>query len=157
MAKTICELKMEIKAKGLKGVTGLNKSGLEALLKSGKSAPKKEPEKPKPFVPVPTKGESPVVAEKKINKKEKIFKPLMITYKPIKEKKQTKPIKLTKAMQFYEKHKDRIEGFMKSPKNVLLSKLIKVESLMSGASTDAEKTQARMQYDILNMAIMKKK
>ena len=60
-------------------------------------------------------------------------------------------------MQFYEKHKDRIEGFMKSPKNVLLSKLIKVESLMSGASTDAEKTQARMQYDILNMAIKKKK
>ena len=154
---SICELKMEIKAKGLKGVTGLNKSGLEALLKSGKSAPKKEPEKPKPFVPAPTKGESPVVAEKQINKKEKTFKPLMITYKPIKEKKESKPIKLTKAMQFYEKHKDRIEGFMKSPKNVLLSKLIKVESLMSGASTDAEKTQARMQYDILNMAIMKKK
>ena len=154
---SICELKMEIKAKGLKGVTGLNKSGLEALLKSGKSAPKKEPEKPKPFVPAPTKGESPVVAEKQINKKEKTFKPLMITYKPIKEKKESKPIKLTKAMQFYEKHKDRIEGFMKSPKNVLLSKLIKVESLMTGASTDAEKTQARMQYDILNMAIMKKK
>ena len=154
---SICELKMEIKAKGLKGVTGLNKSGLEALLKSGKSAPKKESSKPKPFVPAPTKGESPVVAEKKITKKEKTFKPLMITYKPIKEKKQTKPIKLTKAMQFYEKHKDRIEGFMKSPKNVLLSKLIKVESLMTGASTDAEKTQARMQYDILNMAISKKK
>ena len=148
---SICELKMEIKAKGLKGVTGLNKSGLEALLKSGKSAPKKESSKPKPFVPAPTKGESPVVAEKKITKKEKTFKPLMITYKPIKEKKQTKP------MIFYEKHKDRIEGFMKSPKNVLLSKLIKVESLMTGASTDAEKTQARMQYDILNMAISKKK
>ena len=145
--KSICELKMEIKAKGIKGITGLNKSGLEALLKSGKS----EPSKTKSFVPAPTKGESPVVAEKKINKKEKTFKPLMITYKPIKEKKQTKP------MIFYEKHKDRIEGFMKSPKNVLLSKLIKVESLMTGASTDAEKTQARMQYDILNMAISKKK
>ena len=150
---SICELKMEIKAKGIKGITGLNKSGLEALLKGGKS----EPSKTKPFVPAPTKGESPVVAEKKINKKEKTFKPLMITYKPIKEKKESKPIKLTKAMQFYEKHKDRIEGFMKSPKNVLLSKLIKVESQMTGASTDAEKTQARMQYDILNMAIKKKK
>ena len=55
---SICELKMEIKAKGLKGVTGLNKSGLEALLKSGKS----EPSKTKSFVPAPTKGESPVVA-----------------------------------------------------------------------------------------------
>ena len=121
---SICELKMEIKAKGIKGITGLNKSGLEALLKSGKSVPKKESSKPTPFVPAPTKGESPVVAEKKINKKEKTFKPLMLTYKPIKEKKESKPIKLTKAMQFYEKHKDRIEGFMKSPKNVLLSKLI---------------------------------
>ena len=85
---SICELKMEIKAKGLKGVTGLNKAGLEALLKSGKSAPKKESSKPKPFVPAPTKGESPVVAEKQINKKEKTFKPLMLTYKPIKEKKE---------------------------------------------------------------------
>jgi len=151
---SICELKIELKTKGIKGITGLNKSGLEALLKDGQ---KKEPPKPKPFVPAPTKGDSPKVAEKKITKKEKTFKPLMITYKPIKEKKESKPIKLTKAMQFYEKHKTRIEGFMKSPKNVLLSKLIKVESLMTGASTDAEKTQARMQYDILNMAIKKKK
>jgi len=154
VGKSICELKIELKAKGIKGITGLNKSGLEALLKGGQ---KKEPPKSKPFVPAPTKGSSPKVAEKKISKKEEPFKPLMITYKPVKEKKQTKPVKLTKAMQFYEKHKDRIEGFMKSPKNVLLSKLIKVESLMSGASTDAEKAQAKMQYDILNMAIMKKK
>lgn len=153
-SKSICELKIELKAKNIKGITGLNKAGLEALLKGGQ---KKEPEKPKPFVPAPTKGDTPKVAEKKITKKEKTFKPLMITYKPIKEKKESKPIKLTKAMQFYEKHKTRIEGFMKSPKNVLLSKLIKVESLMTGASTDAEKTQARMQYDILNMAIKKKK
>lgn len=153
-SKSICELKIELKAKNIKGITGLNKAGLEALLKGGQ---KKEPEKPKPFVPAPTKGDTPKVAEKKITKKEKTFKPLMLTYKPIKEKKESKPIKLTKAMQFYEKHKTRIEGFMKSPKNVLLSKLIKVESLMTGASTDAEKTQARMQYDILNMAIKKKK
>jgi len=146
---SICELKMELKAKKIKGYSRLNKAGLEALLKGG--------QKKEPFVPAPTKGESPVVAEKKITKKEKTFKPLMITYKPVKEKKESKPKKLTKAMQFYEKHKDRIEGFMKSSKNVLLSKLLKVESLMTGGSTDAEKKQARLQYEILNMAIMKKK
>ena len=89
MSKTICELKIELKAKGIKGITGLNKSGLEALLKSGKSAEKKEPPKPKPFVPAPTKGESPKIAEKQIDKKIKPPKPpkiLMLTYKPEKEK-----------------------------------------------------------------------
>jgi len=83
---SICELKIELKAKGIKGISGLNKSGLEALLKSGKSAEKKEPPKPKPFTPAPTKGESPVVSEKKIDKKIKPPKILMLTYKPEKEK-----------------------------------------------------------------------
>ena len=92
---SICELKIELKAKGIKGITGLNKSGLEALLKGGKSAEKKEPPKPKPFVPAPTKGESPKVAEKTINKKIEPPKVLMLTNKPIKEKKQPKPPKIT--------------------------------------------------------------
>jgi hypothetical protein len=80
----VCELKVALKAKGIKGITGLNKSGLEKLLKGGKSAPKEAPKskpspplkeppkavpKPKPFTPAPTKGESPTVAEKPINKK----------------------------------------------------------------------------------------
>jgi len=151
---SICELKIELKSKGIKGITGLNKSGLEALLKGGKSEPKKEVEKPKPFTPAPTKGESPKVAEKPINKKIKPPKVLMITNKQVKE---SKPKKQTKQMKFYEEHKSRIDGFMKSPKNVLLSKLSKVESLMTGASTDAEKKQATMQYEILSTAIKMKK
>jgi outer membrane biosynthesis protein TonB len=151
---SICELKMELKAKGIKGITGLNKSGLEALLKGGKSA---EPTKPKPFVPAPTKGESPKVAEKPITKKVKPPKVLMLTNKEVKEKKEPKPKKQTKQMKFYEEHKSRIDGFMKSSKNVLLSKLSKVESLMTGASTDAEKKQATMQYEILSTAIKMKK
>jgi hypothetical protein len=149
---SICELKMELKAKGIKGITGLNKSGLESLLKGGKSA-----EKPTPFTPAPTKGESPKVAEKPIDKKVKPPKVLMLTYKSIKEKKQPKPKKETKQMKFYEEHKSRIDGFMKSPKNVLLSKLSKVESLITGASTDAEKKQATMQYELLTTAIKMKK
>jgi len=146
---SICELKIELKSKGIKGITGLNKSGLEALLKGGKSA-----EKPTPFTPAPTKGESPKVAEKPIDKKVKPPKVLMITNKQVKE---SKPKKQTKQMKFYEEHKARIDGFMKSPKNVLLSKLSKVESLMTGASTDAEKKQATMQYEILSTAIKMKK
>ena len=147
---SICELKMELKAKGIKGITGLNKSGLESLLKSGKSAQKKEVEKPTPFTPAPTKGESPKVAEKPIDKKVKPPKVLMLTYKP---KKEPKP--KTKSMIFNEKYKDRIEGFMKTDKDVLLKKREKVKALMIGGGTDAEKKQATTQYEILNEAIVR--
>ena len=102
MGKTICEIKMELKAKGIKGITGLNKGQLEALLRSegSSAAPKKEP-KPKAFTPAATKGESPKVAEKKITKKEKVMKPLMITYKePSEPKKETKaPPKIKRPKQ----------------------------------------------------------
>ena len=116
MGKTICEIKMELKAKGIKGITGLNKGQLEALLRSeGSSAPKKESKKDKlynkaenflnkmdkAFTPAATKGESPKVAEKKITKKEKVMKPLMITYKePSEPKKETKaPPKIKRPKQ----------------------------------------------------------
>jgi outer membrane biosynthesis protein TonB len=158
---TVCEIKVALKAKGIKGISGLNKSGLQSLLnKGGSNQEPKEPPKPKPFVPAPTKGESPKVAEKQIDKKVKPPKPpkiLMLTNKQVKEKKEPKPKKQTKQMKFYEEHKSRIDGFMKSPRNVLLSKLSKVEALMTGASTDAEKKQATMQYEILNTAIKMKK
>jgi len=46
---SVCELKIALKAKGIKGITGLNKAGLEKLLKGGsneampsKEAPKKK-------------------------------------------------------------------------------------------------------------------
>ena len=32
MPKTICDLKVELKARGIKGISGLNKSGLQSLL-----------------------------------------------------------------------------------------------------------------------------
>ena len=51
--QTICDLKIELKKRGIKGISGLNKSQLIALLASGKSAPKKEAPKtqPKPTPP----------------------------------------------------------------------------------------------------------
>lgn len=89
---SICELKMELKAKGIKGITGLNKSGLERLLAEGKAEAKPEVPKPKPFTPAPTKGDTPKVAEKKIDKKVKAPM-LRLTYKEPKEepKKESKP------------------------------------------------------------------
>ena len=44
--QTICDLKIELKKRGIKGISGLNKSQLVALLASGKSQPKKETPKP---------------------------------------------------------------------------------------------------------------
>lgn len=90
--RTICELKVMLKKAGFKGYTGLKKAELERLLDSGtpsssssktpktpraKKSPKgddgagvfeKKPRKPrvakpKPFVPEPVKGDTPVVAE----------------------------------------------------------------------------------------------
>ena len=46
--QTICDLKIELKKRGIKGISGLNKSQLIALLASGKSAPKKETPKESP-------------------------------------------------------------------------------------------------------------
>ena len=50
--KTVCDLKIELKKRNIKGISGLNKSQLVALLASGKSQPKKE-------TPKPSKKETP--------------------------------------------------------------------------------------------------
>jgi hypothetical protein len=81
---SICELKIELKTRGVKGISGLNKAELESLLRRSKAEQKKEPPKPKPFVPAETKGKSPEVAEKQINKKIKVPKSFYVPYKPIK-------------------------------------------------------------------------
>jgi len=66
---TICELKIAIKEKGLKGITGLNKNDLEILLKTGKAPIKKTP-KIKQEEPVKeVKKEEPVKEAKKVKVK----------------------------------------------------------------------------------------
>ena len=152
---SICELKMELKAKGIKGITGLNKSGLEKLLSGGKTEAKPQVPKPKPFTPAPTKGESPKVAEKKIDKKVKAPTLLRLTYKE--PKKEAKPKRISKAMKFYNEHKARIDGFLKNSKKELIMKANKIEDLMKRAGTEGEKKQATMQYEIIMAAIMMKK
>ena len=51
--QTICDLKIELKKRGIKGISGLNKSQLVALLASGKSQPKKETPKEPQAKPTP--------------------------------------------------------------------------------------------------------
>ena len=48
---TICDLKIELKKKGIKGMTGLNKAGLEKLLATGKPPPKQPAKKQAPVKP----------------------------------------------------------------------------------------------------------
>lgn len=124
---TVCEIKVALKAKGIKGISGLNKAGLQSLLnKGGGNQPKSEtpPAKPKPFTPALTKGESPKVAEKKIIKKQKVMKPLMITYK---EEDKTKieakpPPKLKKPKQTEDERLDMLNTKTQSTKCLKLMK-----------------------------------
>jgi len=126
---SVCELKVQLKAKGIKGITGLNKSQLEALLNGGskeapkaspkakpapapKEAPKPAPPKetpkappkpptPKPFTPAPTKGETPTTSEKPINKKAPATpKPPPAPAKPKPPPKPTPPPKLSGEVEF---------------------------------------------------------
>jgi len=68
MPKTICEIKIELKSRGIKGITGLNKAQLQSLL-DGKTPEKKTTSKSfKPAVtPAKTAANKPV---KRITMKE---------------------------------------------------------------------------------------
>jgi hypothetical protein len=69
--QTICDLKIELKKRGIKGISGLNKSQLIALLASGKSAPKKETPKESPKeAPKPAPKPAPPPTPKLLKMKE---------------------------------------------------------------------------------------
>ena len=101
MSKTICDLKVELKRKGIKGITGLNKSGLQKLLDGGKSIPKKdkkEDKKNKKEEKKEEKREKP----KKEEKKEEIKKPLLLKLKPNEtETKKTPPLANKSLVELY--------------------------------------------------------
>lgn len=104
---SVCEIKIALKAKGIKGITGLNKGQLEALLNKDGSAAQQPLKK---MTPAATKGESPKIAEKKITKKARVVKPLMITYKEeVKAETKTKPPpKLKRAKQTEDERLDML-------------------------------------------------
>jgi len=86
---SVCELKIELKKKGIKGISGLNKSGLEELLATGKSAPPKTKSKPEPKPePKPVPKEAPKEAPKP-----KLLKMKDLSPKTQPKKYQTTPLK----------------------------------------------------------------
>tara|TARA_B110000046_G_scaffold183545_1_gene219857 strand:- start:1176 stop:1559 length:384 start_codon:yes stop_codon:yes gene_type:complete len=66
---TVCELKIELKKKGIKGFSGLNKSGLQKLLSTGakQTASKKEQTAPAPKKVVPPLQLQHFIQEKDID------------------------------------------------------------------------------------------
>ena len=57
MAITICDIKIQLREKGIKGVTGLKKAELLQLLHTGKKTAKTEPVKKEPIKKEPVKKE----------------------------------------------------------------------------------------------------
>jgi len=81
---SVCEIKIELKKKGIKGLTGKNKAELEALLKSGKSDVKTKEKKPdkKPESKVKDiKKKYEKKADKKPEQKKEPKKPLLLKFK----------------------------------------------------------------------------
>ena len=86
---SVCELKIELKKKGIKGISGLNKAGLEELLATGKSAPPKSKSKSEPkSEPKPVPKEEPKEAPKP-----KLLKMKDLSPKTQPKKYQTTPLK----------------------------------------------------------------
>jgi len=140
---TVCEIKVALKAKGIKGISGLNKSALQSLLnKGGSNQEPKEPPKPKPFTPAATKGDTPKVAEKKITKKERVPQQLRLTYKPetvpdsgsggalsSKRKEAKPPPKLKKPKQTEDERIDMLDAKIQSRECLRLMKKAKLKTI----------------------------
>ena len=119
---SVCELKIELKKKGIKGVTGLNKAGLEELLASGVSAPPKTKSKPEPKPePKPVPKEAP---------KPKLLKMKELSPKTQPKKYQTTPLKT----------------LIRLEENT--EKLMNDESVQMGEKVNAEKTLIDIQKAI---------
>ncbi len=76
---TVCDLKVELKKKGIKGISGLNKAGLQRLLDTGKPPDKKQ-KPPKKKEEPPKKKEEPKMLKFKEKEKEDKFKNKSVIY-----------------------------------------------------------------------------
>ena len=119
---SVCELKIELKKKGIKGISGLNKSGLEELLAMGKSAPPKSKSKSEPkSEPKPAPKEAPTP---------KLLKMKELSPKTQPKKYQTTPLKT----------------LIRLEENT--EKLMNDESVQMGEKVNAEKTLIDIQKAI---------
>jgi hypothetical protein len=130
---TICELKAQLKAKGIKGITGLNKGGLIKLLEGGVSIPSKPkasktaPSKPKaskePYPSLPAKKKTTKATSANLNALYKAGKKKVLA---IKYKEPEKPI--TIKVKSVKPKEEPIKEKPKEPmSNKDLTKMIKVE------------------------------
>ena len=116
---SVCEIKIELKKQGIKGLTGKNKAELEALLKSGKSDVKpkeKKPDKPKTDKKPESKVKDIIKKfEKKADKKEtkkEPKKPLLLKFKEEQEEQNN----LAKKSYIYLKRKvQKIKAMIDDP------------------------------------------
>ena len=123
---SVCELKIELKKKGIKGISGLNKSGLEELLATGKSAPPKTKSKPEPKPePKPVPKEAPKEAPK----------PKLLKMKELSPKTQPKKYQTTS-----------LKTLIRLEENT--EKLMNDESVQMGEKVNAEKTLIDIQKAI---------
>jgi hypothetical protein len=131
---TICDLKVELKKKGIKGISGLNKAGLQKLLNTGKPSDKKQKS--------PEKKEEPPTKIKIKKKKQE----------PSKKKEQPKLLK------FKEKEKEKEDKF-KNKSAIYLGRLKKkLEAVINDkGSTSNEKNQAINKLKELDIALTKAK
>jgi DNA polymerase/3'-5' exonuclease PolX len=119
---SVCELKIELKKKGIKGISGLNKAGLEELLATGKSAPPKSKSKSEPkSEPKPAPKEAPTP---------KLLKMKELSPKTQPKKYQTTPLKT----------------LIRLEENT--EKLMNDESVQMGEKVNAEKTLIDIQKAI---------
>jgi hypothetical protein len=111
---SVCEIKIELKKQGIKGLTGKNKTELEALLKSGKSDVK--PKEKKPDKKPQSKVKDIIKKfEKKADKKEtkkEPKKPLLLKFKEEQEEENN----LAKKSYIYLKRKvQKIKAMIDDP------------------------------------------
>jgi hypothetical protein len=118
MAITICDIKIQLREKGIKGVTGLKKAELLQLLHTGKKTAKTEPVKKEPIKKEPIKKE-PI--KKEPIKKEPVKK------EPIKKE----PVKKVETPKFADKSFDDLYIRKKSLQKTISDNVNKHETKQS--------------------------
>ena len=128
---SVCELKIELKKRGIKGRSGLNKSELEKLLATGVSAPPKTKSKSEPKPEPKPQKEAPKEAPKKARGSDlKLLKMKDLSPKTEPKKYQTTALKT----------------LIRLEENT--EKLINDESVQMGEKVNAEKTLIDIQKAI---------
>jgi hypothetical protein len=158
---TVCELKVQLKAKGIKGTSGLNKAKLQEMLdkapdlgqkrkatNAAKAAAAPAAAKlPKMTKSTPAAAKLPKMA--KATSKQAIA-PLMLKYK---EEEGGEMTEKKFKREFYNDHKTRIDTFKDFSIENLTNKRAKALNLVKRGGTEQERMAASRQFMIAEIAI----